>query len=248
MPDVNPHPFRTAGLPFMAGPGVATRLLLAALALSPVVAGLATLLAGFEALPISFALCGYGLGVGLSFGLMQRGYPHAALGLCNVATLSRLALAASLLAPLAVGGGASWAVVAVAGLALSLDGADGWLARREGRVSDFGARFDMEVDSALALILALNAWASGTVAAIVLLLGLPRYVFAAAGRVLPWLDQPLPARFSRKVVCVLQLATLIALQLPLVAASVANPAVVVVAIALVWSFTVDILWLWRARA
>ena len=166
--------------------------------------------------------------------------------MCNIVTLVRLALAAALLAPL-VGDAAPWAVFAVALLALALDGVDGWLARRESRVSAFGARFDMEVDSALALILALNAWASGTTGAIVLLIGLPRFAFASAAWALPWLGRPAPERFSRKAVCVLQLGTLIALQLPPVAADLANPVVAVVALALLWSFGRDILWLWRTR-
>ncbi len=139
-------------------------------------------------------------------------------------------------------------VFVVAAVALGLDGIDGWLARRDGLSSDFGARFDMEVDSALALILALNAWAAGTAGAIVLLIGLPRYVFALAARVLPWLDRPAPERFSRKLVCVVQIATLIALQPPPVAASVANPVVALVAAALIWSFGKDVLWLWRTRS
>jgi phosphatidylglycerophosphate synthase len=203
-------------------------------------------LVGFDA-GLWLTVTGYGLGVGLALGLMRRGYPHATLGLCNLVTLARLALAAALLAPLA-GAAAPWAVFAVAALALSLDGIDGWLARREGLTSAFGARFDMEVDSALALILALNAWAAGTAGAIVLLIGLPRYAFAAAALALPWLDRPAPERFSRKAVCVIQIATLIALQLPPVAASVANPVVAAVAAMLVWSFGRAVLWLWRARS
>lgn len=192
-------------------------------------------------------VAGFAIGTLLALGLIRRGYPHSSLGLCNLVTMLRLALACTLLAPLA-GEAAPWMVLGVAALALSLDGVDGWLARRDGLSSDFGARFDMEVDSALALILALNAWVSGTAGAIVLLIGLPRYLFAAAAVALPWLDGPLPERFSRKVVCVAQIATLIALQLPPLAASVANPVVAVVAAALAWSFGRDVLWLWRARS
>jgi len=227
-----PDPQR--GLLRAAGLGVALAL----------AAGVA--LVGFDA-GLGLTVTGYGLGVGLALGLMRRGYPHSTLGLCNLVTLARLALAAALLAPLA-GGAAPWAVFAVAALALALDGIDGWLARREGLTSGFGARFDMEVDSALALILALNAWAAGTAGAIVLLIGLPRYAFAAAALAFPWLDRPAPERFSRKAVCVIQIATLIALQLPPVAASVANPVVAAVAAMLVWSFGRDVLWLWRARS
>ena len=39
-----------------------------------------------------------------------------------------------------------------------LDGTDGWLARRSGVVSAFGARFDMETDALLIMVLALIAW------------------------------------------------------------------------------------------
>lgn len=196
---------------------------------------------------VALATGGYGLGLGLTLGLFRRGFPHLTLGACNLVTLARLAMTAALLAPLPSGAASPVAVVALALLALSLDGLDGWLARREGRVSDFGARFDMEVDSALGLVLALNAFAAGTVGAAVLLLGVPRYVFAAAALVLPWLDGPLPARFSRKAVCVAQIAVLIALQLPMTTGLPAQIAVAVVFAALVWSFWRDIVWLWQAR-
>jgi phosphatidylglycerophosphate synthase len=224
----------------------ASRLALAFLAASPIAVGTAIGLVGSDPWALALVLSGYVAGAVLAIGLIGRGYPHESLGFCNLVTLIRLALAAALLAPL-VASADPWAVFAVALLALALDGVDGWLARREQRVSAFGARFDMEVDSALALILAVNAWAAGTTGPIVLLIGLPRYVFAAAAWAFPWLDRPAPDRFSRKGVCVLQLATLIALQLPVLAAELANPVVAVVAAALVWSFGRDILWLWRTR-
>jgi hypothetical protein len=91
------------------------------------------------------------------------------------------------------GAAPSWAVFAVAVIALSLDGIDGWLARRQGYVSDFGARFDMEVDSVLALVLALSAAVSSGLGPLAILLGLPRYAFAVGGMG-PALDAPRPAR------------------------------------------------------
>lgn len=231
-------PFRTRG--------VLARFAWAALACAVVTLGVARVLAGPDGSALGIAVAGYIFGAGLAIGLMRRGYPHAGIGASNLVTLVRLALAAALLAPLAGGVGPSWAVFAAATLALSLDGVDGWLARRERRVSDFGARFDMEVDSALAFILALSAWSAGAAGGLVLLIGLPRYVFAAAGLVLPWLARPMPDRFSRKAVCVLQMSTLIALQLPIVPAGAADPVVTGVAAVLVWSFGRDTLWLWRA--
>lgn len=179
--------------------------------------------------------------------LFRRGYPHAWLGLCNAVTLGRLALAAVLLAPLA-GAATPGAVAAVALVALALDGADGWLARRARLESAFGARFDMEVDSILALILAANAWAAGSVGPAVLLLGLPRYLFAAGMLRWRWLDGPLPPSQARKAVCVVQIGALVVLQLPGLPGALAEALVWAVLGLLGWSFGRDIRHLWQARA
>lgn len=208
---------------------------------------LAMALVGGAPQAVGLAVGSYLVAAGLAVALMRRGYPHAALGLCNLVTLARLGLTAVLLAPL-LAAAWDWAVLGLALLAFSLDGVDGWLARREGRVSEFGARFDMEVDAALGLILALNAWASGTVGAAVLLLGLPRYAFIAAARVLPWMAYPLPERLGRKAACVVQIAALIALQAPIVEGFLAAALVAVGAAALCWSFGRDVLWLWQRRS
>jgi phosphatidylglycerophosphate synthase len=124
---------------------------------------------------------------------------------------------------------------------------DGWLARRGGHVSDFGARFDMEVDGVLALVLALLAYAGGHAGALIVLLGVPLYLFRVAQIALPWLRGDLPPRFSRKLVCVVQIAVLIAVLVPPVSRPVADLLAAVAAAGLLWSFLVDIRWLWRAR-
>ncbi|SIT07556.1 CDP-alcohol phosphatidyltransferase [Roseivivax lentus] len=178
---------------------------------------------------------------------MARDYPHAALGLANVVTLARLGLTAALVSQILSGEATPWLVFALAVAALCLDGMDGWLARWQRLTSRFGAMFDMEVDAALGLVLALNALAAGTVGPAVLLLALPRYAFAATGRILPWMARPLPERRGRKLVCVLQIAALIALQLPLLGDMQAALIVTATALALAWSFGRDILWLWRNR-
>jgi phosphatidylglycerophosphate synthase len=205
-------------------------------------------LVGLSGPALVLALAGYGLGVGLATLLMRRGFEHPTVGACNVVTLTRMAVAAGLLGTVAASGAPPLTVFGLAAFGLSLDGIDGWLARRGHRASAFGARFDMEVDSALALILALHLWTSGVVGAGVLLIGLPRYGFAAAGAIWPWLDRPLPDRFSRKVVCVIQIGALIALVPQVVSPQVGTGVVVAVAAALVWSFGRDILWLRRNRA
>jgi hypothetical protein len=106
----------------------------------------------------------------------------------------------------------------------------------------------MEVDSALGLILALNVWVAGVFGPLILLIGLPSYAFVVAGRFVPWLKRPLPESFARKLVCVVQVASLIALNAPIWPAWGILPVVVGVAGALLWSFGRDLVWLWRSRS
>lgn len=133
--------------------------------------------------------------------------------------------------------------VGLTAVALILDGVDGKVARRTGTSSALGARFDMEVDAFL--ILVLSVYVSMSLGPWVLLIGGMRYVFVAAARVLPWLDAPLPPSTARKTVAALQGVLLLvaaANLLPLLA----NAGVVAVALTLlVWSFGRDVLWLWR---
>lgn len=51
---------------------------------------------------LALALGGYLVGVGLAWALLDRGFAHPTLGLCNRVTLARPAIAAGLLAGLAV--------------------------------------------------------------------------------------------------------------------------------------------------
>lgn len=182
-----------------------------------------------------------------------RFYPHQRIGLCNYVTHFRATLIAGLAAILtfapAVVADAdlAWRVVAVAVVALMLDGVDGWAARRSGLSSGFGARFDMEIDSVLALILMLIVVSSGKVGLWVILLGVMRYLFVMAMWIWPWIDRPTPPRYAGKVVCVVQISVLIALIAPVVAPPVA-PLIAAGALGLlIWSFGVDLRWLWQRR-
>lgn len=204
-------------------------------------------LAGLPALGL------FAAGVMLLWRQLPAHYPHARFGSCNGVTLFRAGLGASLLTPLLSGDAGQaawggWAVALVALFALLLDGVDGWLARRQGLTSRFGARFDMEIDAALALMLALHAFADGMGGVVVLTLGVMRYVFVAASWVLPWMAAPLPDKFGRKVVCVIQIAALIALQVPILGSGAALGIAWGAVAALLWSFGRDTLWLWRHRS
>lgn len=209
-------------------------------------------LALWMAEPVGVAVASgtYLVGAAVLLAGLLRGYPHPEFGAANTITTIRLALACVLVAVLVGSAGspaAAWGLPAVATVALALDGVDGWLARRTGLASDFGAHFDMEVDCLLALTLALLVLDSGKVGVWVIALGLPRYVFWAASWSLPWLSGPLPERRSRKAVCVAQILVLIALVSPLVgpglAPLLAGAALVLVAL----SFAADVRYLHGAR-
>ena len=93
-------------------------------------------------------------------------------------------------------------LVTLASTALVLDCIDGWLARRTGTASEFGARFDMEVDAFA--IAVLSCFVAGLLGPEVLLIGLARYAFVAAGWRLAWLRMPVPPSYWRKLVAAVQ--------------------------------------------
>ena len=189
-------------------------------------------------------------GVGVALGL-RVSYRRDAFGLCNTITLVRLALtcaiAVILLTPGPVAEAGLWTAFAAALVSLALDGVDGWAARRAGLVSRFGARFDMEVDSLMALVLALVAFDTGKAGLWVLALGLPRYAFWAAAQVWPRLHGDLPERLSRKTVCVVQIGVLVVLLMPVVTPPVSTVLAVAAFAAVVWSFARDIRYLTAPR-
>jgi phosphatidylglycerophosphate synthase len=143
--------------------------------------------------------CGAGL-VALLVCALTR-HRRAGLGAADSVTLVRAVLACGV-AALTVDsfGGQSPAaiLVALSTVALVLDGVDGRVARRTGTTSAFGARFDMEVDAFL--IMVLSVYVARESGWWVLAIGLARYAFVAAGWVLPWLRGPLPPRQWARVV------------------------------------------------
>lgn len=133
--------------------------------------------------------------------------------------------------------------VGLTAVALVLDGVDGKVARRTGTSTALGARFDMEVDAFL--ILVLSVYVSMAMGPWVLLIGVMRYVFVAAARVWPWLNAALPPSTARKAVAALQGVLLLVAAADLLPHLV-NVGVVALALGLLlWSFGRDVLWLWR---
>ena len=93
-------------------------------------------------------------------------------------------------------------LVLLAGCALALDALDGYLARRSHGCTELGARFDMEVDAFL--ILVLSGYVSHQFGGWVLAIGAARYGYLVAGWLLPWLAEPVPPRRWSKVVAAIQ--------------------------------------------
>jgi phosphatidylglycerophosphate synthase len=182
--------------------------------------------------------------------LVRAHHPFTRFGAANHMTLIRaglVALVAGLIGEPAVAPVAAVAVGVAAAVEI-FDGVDGWLARRDGLASAFGARFDMEVDALLIMVLAILAWQHGQAGAWVLLSGLLRYGFVVAGWLAPWIARPLPPSRRRQAICVVQIVGLGAVVSPLMPASVATPVAAAALAVLTASFLMDIVWLWRARS
>jgi phosphatidylglycerophosphate synthase len=142
---------------------------------------------------------------------------------------------------------ALWFYGAACLVALILDGADGKVARATNSDSEFGARFDMELDALFILGLCTAAMATGKAGLWVLALGLMRYAFVAASYPLPWLNQSLPDSLRRKTVCVWQVVTLMIAILPLTPAWFAGTTLAIALVLLTWSFAQDVCWLYQRR-
>jgi phosphatidylglycerophosphate synthase len=180
----------------------------------------------------------------------RRAYhPFARFGPANYVTVVRALLVACVAAFVGERPTAAVAATAVAAASVVtvLDGVDGWLARTTRMASAFGARFDMEVDALLIMALSVLTWRHGKAGIWVLASGLLRYAFVAAGRVWPWLREPLFPSFRRKAICVVQIAGLLIALAPVVERPWSAIAAAIALVALAYSFLVDTLWLSRDR-
>jgi phosphatidylglycerophosphate synthase len=216
---------------------------------------LLSVLAGTVGLSLAGWLVGTACGLTttaiLSHGLTRSG--AAALGAANRVTLTRAALVGGVAALVADGlvadgldqPASGAALVGLAVVALVLDGLDGWVARRTGTASALGARFDMEVDAFL--ILVLSVYVGRSVGLWVLAIGAARYVAWAAGSVVPWMGVSVPPRYWRKPVAAIQGIVLTAAVAHLLPAPAMNAAIAVALVLLAESFGRDVVWQWRQR-
>ncbi|MEU3140813.1 CDP-alcohol phosphatidyltransferase family protein [Nocardiopsis alba] len=182
--------------------------------------------------------------VGLLVAAMRR-HRRWPLGPADLVTLTRIVLIGGVTA-LVVDGGPAWALVTLAVPALALDLVDGLVARRTGTASAFGARFDMEADAFL--ILVLSARVASFLGPWVLVIGAMRYLFGFASWAAPWLRGPLPPSRARKAVAAAQGIVLTAVASGALPEPVSVIVVAMAAAALSWSFGRDVVGLWRERS
>jgi len=161
----------------------------------------------------------------------------------NLVTLFRAGLVAWVVVlvadrPVAV----AW-LVGVAAVALVLDKVDGVVARRTGTASRTGARFDLEVDAFLILVLSvhvaleLGLW--------VLAIGLWRYLFVLAGLRWAWLRRPLPPSRGSKAIASTQGVVLVVAASGLLPTPLTITALALALALLTWSFVRDWYYLFR---
>jgi phosphatidylglycerophosphate synthase len=177
-------------------------------------------------------------------------HPFPAFGPANQVTMVRAALVALVAGLIGEPNLPAYATAAavVSGIVTALDGLDGWLARRTGMASTFGARFDMEVDALLILVLSILAWQYGKAGVWIVLAGLMRYLFVAGGWLFPWMARPLFPSRRRQAVCVLQIVGSSLVMLPVVSPPASVWLAATLLGALSASFLVDVLWLWTTRS
>jgi phosphatidylglycerophosphate synthase len=188
------------------------------------------------------AAASYVVAAALVVSLASAKLASRSFGLANTVTLTRTMLTAFLaglvLEPPTVG--VLWLAVVVATVALILDGVDGKLARRYGETSGFGARFDMETDAALMLVLAVLVWQLDRAGLWIVLAGALRYLFVGAGCVVAKLRRPLPPSLRRKTACIVQLVALVVALGPIIPPTLAELAAGAGLAVLGYSFACDV--------
>ncbi|WGI26432.1 CDP-alcohol phosphatidyltransferase family protein [Halomonas alkaliantarctica] len=174
-------------------------------------------------------------------------WPFGSLGWANRVTLARAVLVALVAGALAANAfvGAIWQWLAIAVIALLLDGIDGWIARRTKSHTRFGARFDMELDALLILLLCAGLLRLESLGLWVLMIGGMRYCFIAASWQFPWLSKPLFDSFRRKAICVFQVVALLLALTPITSHLVASLLAISALFSLLYSFGVDVWWLYQ---
>jgi phosphatidylglycerophosphate synthase len=187
--------------------------------------------------------CGVALAVVLAHWLVAAG--RRTLLPADRVTLTRAVLVCGVAGLTADAGtvvsGSSGVLVLLCAVALVLDAVDGQVARRTRTVSPLGARFDMETDAFLILVLSIHVardlgwWVVGIGAARYFLL-----LVRAAGRWMPWLRGQVPPRRWRKAVAAHQGIALTVATAEVLPATASTVAVAAGLVLLVVSFGTEV--------
>lgn len=159
-------------------------------------------------------------GISLTLLVVSGRYP---LRLCNAMTATRWLLGLVAVGWIVVlealsypfGGAVRWGLLGLLALAEATDALDGYLARRRGPTS-FGAKLDMETDSAFAFILSFVAVGYFNMPPWVLAIGLFHYVYFLLFRFTEEPERSVPAYkgFAKAVCAYLMIALLVSLAPP----------------------------------
>ena len=181
--------------------------------------------------------------------LVRDEHPFPRFGPANVVTMVRAMLVALIAGAIGetVRGDLAAAIVIVIAVIAVFDGVDGWLARRTGMASPFGARIDMETDAVLILVASVLVWQEGKAGVWVLTGGVLRYAFVASGSILPWMRGTLTPTLRAKTITICHVVGLCVALAPIVRWPLSATAVGVTTAVLGWSFAVDVGRLWRQR-
>jgi phosphatidylglycerophosphate synthase len=240
VPPRRTHELPTAARQIHAGPaiGLIAQLLLLAILAATVGLGTAGWVVGVASAVTIAAL--------LARALARN--PQDRLGPASRITLARATVAvgvAALTADSLANDAPVALLVTLAAIALVLDLADGWLARRTETASALGARFDGEVDAFL--ILALSVYVAPACGSWVLAIGAARYLFLAGEWLIPWMRAPLPPRRWRKVVTAAQGIVLTVAAAGILPKGSTQALLAAALAALAASFAECVWWLWRRR-
>ena len=206
---------------------------------------------GFPSAVLAIAALVFVFFMGFVLLWLREHSPHKKLGAANRITIYRAALVANLAAaafyPLVFAShGAVMTIVLAATFAL--DGVDGWTARRFKQSSNFGARFDQELDALFTLVLAFALFRMEVAGAWVLIAGAWHYFYQALRGAFSTFRTALPFSHRRRIVCGVVVASLIAALSPFLSPRSAEILALAAVLLLSASFSIDIAWQCRQKS
>lgn len=153
----------------------------------------------------------FGIVFGIGYFLWKCHIAPGPFGAANTVTLVRNLFVAAIINILIFdyGSNEEFLIAGLSMVTLLLDGVDGYVARKLGTCSDFGARFDMESDAFFILVLSAGVIILFNAPLWVILIGAMRYLYVAGQYLYTPLKLPVQERYSRKVFCVIQIVALV---------------------------------------